>query len=84
MADDDYKVVRPDDVTDEALLPRQFRFLEGEVRELLGVIRRQVIPKIDAIADRITALERDTSDRQRIAAVEDQVAELRLAILGRP
>lgn len=73
--------VQPEDVTDAALLPRQFRFLEGEVRELIGVIRRQLIPKIDAIADRITALEREAhAERAARFTLEDRVAEIRIAL----
>lgn len=49
---DSHRVVSRDDVTDLAMLPRHVRFLAGELRELAGVLREQVVPALKRIEER--------------------------------
>lgn len=73
--------ITPEELTDPALLPRQFRFLQGEVRELLGVLRHQVLPGFAEMREIICELRADLhSERSARAALEDRVAELALAV----
>ncbi len=46
------------EVDDHALLPRRFDFLAGEVRELLDVLNRKVVPAMDRLATRLDDIER--------------------------
>lgn len=66
-----------EELTDAELLPRRFRFLEGEVRELIGVIRRQLIPRLEAQSEILLELRDDLrAERAARGALEERVVEL--------
>lgn len=77
-----------EELTDDALLPRRFRFLEGEVREMIGVMRRQLIPRLDVQSEVMGELRellqeiRGELRRESAArgALEERVMELSIAV----
>lgn len=70
MAGDGFIPIRRDELTDLELLPRRFDMLAGEVRELLGVIRHQLVPAIQRLT------EQSADDRRELSRLRDRVAAL--------
>ncbi len=75
MSDDGFKPVRPEDVTDLALLPGQFRHFAAEMKlaleRVVDKIVDKILPAIGDIKDEQAAQRRTIDDHERrLAALE--------------
>lgn len=66
---------------DPALLPRQFRFLQGRVDDLNELIRFQLVPMLQEFREMIAEVRADLREqRERVGALEDRSLELSAAM----
>lgn len=79
---DTFVPITRDDVSDIALLPARFNLLAGEVRELLGVLRHQVVPQLADIRTMLADIRREgVATDARVAEVSARVEELGALVL---